>query len=283
MHEYTAAHKTLPIPSVVEVTNVQNGRQLRLVVNDRGPFVGDRIIDLSKKASEELGTHSKGVAKVRVEALPEDSAKLAAYLKQYGRYGIDPSGRSWDVIYRDEIAGKPFAVQETAELSALPEVPQKPSVIETAYDDEQKHTPVKKTAPTVSLTGAASKKKDPFDLLLEEVSEQENPPIDIIQEEVGPVARSSSRSSKGQSKKALAPQKPIQKSSGRYVQVGSFVNKGNAQNLVSDLSKHGKAQVVRDNKQFYGVKLGPFPSEAQAKQVASRVAKEGHHGARIGS
>ena len=62
----TAAHKTLPLPSIVEVTNLDNGRAMRLRVNDRGPFVEGRIIDLSQAAAEELGVIRSGVARVRV-------------------------------------------------------------------------------------------------------------------------------------------------------------------------------------------------------------------------
>ncbi|WP_426011457.1 septal ring lytic transglycosylase RlpA family protein [Caulobacter sp. DWR2-3-1b2] len=62
----SAAHKTLPLPSVVEVTNLDNGRKMKLRVNDRGPFVDGRIIDLSKAAAEQLGYGRAGVAHVRV-------------------------------------------------------------------------------------------------------------------------------------------------------------------------------------------------------------------------
>ena len=65
----SAAHKTLPLPSLVEVTNLDNGRKLVLRVNDRGPFVDERIIDLSRAAAEQLGYRQKGVARVRVRYL----------------------------------------------------------------------------------------------------------------------------------------------------------------------------------------------------------------------
>ena len=66
MSALTAAHKTLPLPSLVEVTNRANGRRVILRVNDRGPFVDSRIIDLSRAAAEELGLLSQGVGEVRV-------------------------------------------------------------------------------------------------------------------------------------------------------------------------------------------------------------------------
>ena len=69
MHALTAAHKTLPLPGLVEVTNLANGRTAVLRVNDRGPFVDDRIIDLSRGAADQLGMLSQGVGRVRVRYL----------------------------------------------------------------------------------------------------------------------------------------------------------------------------------------------------------------------
>jgi rare lipoprotein A len=63
----SAAHPTLPLPSLVRVTNLENGRSLVLRVNDRGPFVDDRLIDLSQAAARELGYERSGLAKVRVQ------------------------------------------------------------------------------------------------------------------------------------------------------------------------------------------------------------------------
>lgn len=65
----TAAHKTLPIPSYVRVTNLENGRHMVIRVNDRGPFHGERIIDLSYGAALKLGFADQGTTRVKVEAL----------------------------------------------------------------------------------------------------------------------------------------------------------------------------------------------------------------------
>ena len=69
MHALTAAHKTLPLPGLVEVTNLGNGRRIVVRVNDRGPFVEGRIIDLSRGSAEALGMLSAGVGQVRVRYL----------------------------------------------------------------------------------------------------------------------------------------------------------------------------------------------------------------------
>ena len=65
----TAAHRTLPFKTKVKVTNLSNKRSVIVIVNDRGPFVEGRIIDLSKKAATKLDFIEKGVAKVKLEVL----------------------------------------------------------------------------------------------------------------------------------------------------------------------------------------------------------------------
>lgn len=69
MHERTAAHKTWPMDTMVKVKNLQNGKSTIVRINDRGPFVKDRIIDCSYKAGKDLGLDRLGVAKVSVEVL----------------------------------------------------------------------------------------------------------------------------------------------------------------------------------------------------------------------
>ncbi len=67
MNYRSAAHPTLPLPSYAKVTNLENGRKMIVRINDRGPFVGPRIIDLSRKSAQILGYDKKGKAKVRVQ------------------------------------------------------------------------------------------------------------------------------------------------------------------------------------------------------------------------
>ncbi|MES1197183.1 MAG: septal ring lytic transglycosylase RlpA family protein [Pseudomonadota bacterium] len=81
----TAAHPTLPIPSLVQVTNLENGREVILRVNDRGPFVGDRVIDVSHRAAEVLGFDQTGRARVNVRYLGPAPRHVAAD-------GVGPGG-----------------------------------------------------------------------------------------------------------------------------------------------------------------------------------------------
>lgn len=75
----TAAHRTLPLPCVVRVTNLENGKSVILKVNDRGPFAetDNRIIDVSQRAALLLGFYNKGTARVRIETCVDDSVRVA--------------------------------------------------------------------------------------------------------------------------------------------------------------------------------------------------------------
>jgi peptidoglycan lytic transglycosylase len=73
MHAMTAAHKTLPMNTMLLIRNLENGRKTVVRVNDRGPFVRGRIIDLSYRAAQEIGIAEKGIARVQVTALGEES------------------------------------------------------------------------------------------------------------------------------------------------------------------------------------------------------------------
>ena len=75
MNQISAAHKTLPLHTWVEVKNLDNNKSLVMRINDRGPFVSGRIIDLSRAAAQEMGMINKGVAKVTVTAISAEKAR----------------------------------------------------------------------------------------------------------------------------------------------------------------------------------------------------------------
>jgi rare lipoprotein A len=77
-HALSAAHPTLPMPSLVQVTNLENGREIIVRVNDRGPFVGGRVLDVSRAAAEALGFQSAGHARVHVRYLGPAPRRVAA-------------------------------------------------------------------------------------------------------------------------------------------------------------------------------------------------------------
>ncbi len=86
MYGLSAAHKTIPLGSTVRVTHLVNGRSIVVPVNDRGPFVDGRIIDLSYGAARRLDMLQEGIAKVRVEVLQLSRTSGAGYTLQFGAF-----------------------------------------------------------------------------------------------------------------------------------------------------------------------------------------------------
>lgn len=118
MYELTAAHRTLQIPSLVRVTNLENGRSLIVRVNDRGPFKRGRIIDLSKRSAELLGFKQKGTAKVRLQVLTQESLHIAEVAKR----GMDTRGFEVAMNEGRPLPGQTPARQPAAyqQASAMP-------------------------------------------------------------------------------------------------------------------------------------------------------------------
>ena len=110
----TAAHRTLPFGSIVKVTNLENNKYAVVRINDRGPFVDNRIIDLSKSVAQELGFVKKGLAKVKIELiastddLPDNKPLVKRKLqnKAYYKVNVDvvsPSGKGVQIgSYKDD-------------------------------------------------------------------------------------------------------------------------------------------------------------------------------------
>ncbi len=91
MYDYTAAHTTLPLPTWVRVTNLENGRNILVRVNDRGPFARGRLIDMSYSGAKALGFEEQGTAPVLVEAMPTDGSTLISSKVLASRSTIKPA------------------------------------------------------------------------------------------------------------------------------------------------------------------------------------------------
>ena len=124
MNALTAAHRTLPMPSVVRVTNLENGRAITVRVNDRGPFIRGRIIDLSRRTAQLLGFRYKGTARVRVEIIADESRRIAALSqrgKGLGGQGInvnEPTPPVVSVEPLSPVTTAPSVLKETARAAA---------------------------------------------------------------------------------------------------------------------------------------------------------------------
>jgi rare lipoprotein A len=129
MRAITAAHRTLPLPSIVRVTNLENGRSIIARVNDRGPYVKNRIIDLSEKGAELLGYKMQGTAKVKVEILEKESRAIKeAMLADNNKskltnnkinYGLAPKNTTPAVKTAAVTAPQPAAVNQPIETGTF--------------------------------------------------------------------------------------------------------------------------------------------------------------------
>lgn len=138
--ELTAAHRTLPMPSLARVTNLDNGKSLVVRVNDRGPFARGRIIDVSQRTASLLGFEGQGTAKVRVQVLADESRAIADAMRQYGSSSSLPK----------VVAAKPIGV-DSQQLAPPPGFSQSTSVDLTVASVK----PVQKVH-QLPLTGATS-------------------------------------------------------------------------------------------------------------------------------
>ncbi len=142
MHALTAAHRTLPMPSIVRVTNFANGRALAVRVNDRGPFVNDRIIDLSRRSAQLLGFEASGTTSVRVEILAEESLALKNRLLRDSMLATGPKIEATPQIAVVTEQSQPLKVTTPSLPSSSPTIPAPPAaarptagkaVTETSY------------------------------------------------------------------------------------------------------------------------------------------------------
>ncbi|MGH1398689.1 MAG: septal ring lytic transglycosylase RlpA family protein [Alphaproteobacteria bacterium] len=115
--EMTAAHRTLQMPSIIRVTNLANGRNAVLRVNDRGPFSKGRILDVSERAAEVLGFKQNGTTQVRVEVIGDASRQVANLAKQgHGTQGFEVALNKPTPVIQPQT--KPIAL--TAQTPHLP-------------------------------------------------------------------------------------------------------------------------------------------------------------------
>jgi rare lipoprotein A len=95
MYQMTAAHRILPMHTRVVVTNLDNGRRAEVRINDRGPFVKNRIIDLSYAAASALGVVGPGTARVRLETVPGERIRyVGPFYVQYGAFVVEANARN---------------------------------------------------------------------------------------------------------------------------------------------------------------------------------------------
>lgn len=257
MNRLTAANTTLPMPSIVQVTNLQNGRSLRLRVNDRGPFVDDRLIDVSRRAAQLLGFESRGTTPVEVKIIKDASIQVA-------EAAMHNSGGAVLAAQAPDAASLVTAAVEPSDAwrPAAPIAPQPPANAAPALPpSELAHRVV--AGPVVGTPRPWSPPRQPAAKFV-----------------AGPTVATQ-----------LPPSPfriaavPVGSSAGRiFIQAGAFSERDNAQRVQSRIAPLGSVRVMTaavNGIQVYRVRLGPVVSVEQADRLLQRVVSSGYPGARI--
>lgn len=266
----TAAHNTLPLPSMVRVTNLENGKTLIVMVNDRGPFSKKRIIDVSKRAAEILGFKDKGTAKVRVQFLPGQTSRLLSDIpgSDQSKYASMPEV---DIDSEVKNSGKPVDI--AAKFSASPEMvssaDNSPKVSEQ-NNDIIDFNPSAAMAKPIDISTKANdvsennvNKAELDTLNTQQVSGWKNP-----DDMPNPAAETAEK-----------VEKPLEMLPGNYIQAGTYSMKTNASSVERKLASLGDVYVVpveRSGRTLYQVKLGPLNDKNKAEYALRKVILMGH-------
>jgi rare lipoprotein A len=244
MNQVTAAHRTLPMPSLVQVTNLENGRSLVVRVNDRGPFVAGRIIDLSRRSAQLLGAERQGTARVRVQVLADESRTIAEAM-QKGR--LEPK----------LVAATTQTLTDAVQLS-----PDRPNAAPRGSVTVQALPP-----PGAPASGSPAAAASPTTGALAAL-----PPRPAVQ--VATLPPSTEAAVK------TVPVVPTQ----IYIQVGAFQNVNNAVRVGAQLSQVGRAVVVPKSvggRELFRVRFGPFDRVEDADAYLGRIHAAGFPDARV--
>ncbi|MEP3224560.1 MAG: septal ring lytic transglycosylase RlpA family protein [Parasphingorhabdus sp.] len=238
----SAAHKTLPLPSYVEVTALDTGRTILVRVNDRGPFANDRLIDLSHGAAKQLGIDQQGVAGVRVRKVNPNEQEREVLRNGGIATERIPTPDSLLTILRKNLAKLPTARTPVRQArSTKPSPPVNTSGVGASY------------VPTGDSAQRSSGSRDGRFIV-----EEANQPRKTV---------------------TRRPAKPATSRSGDYVvQVAAFGDKNRANILAR---KIGAKVMSNGSGNIWRVRYGPYASENDAKAGLAQAQKRGYSNARI--
>lgn len=311
LNDLTAAHTTLPLPSIVQVTNLQNGRSLQLRINDRGPFVGGRLIDVSRRAAQLLGFENQGTTRVRVTILKDESiAAEEEAMRNSGQTlvaaasgaatGAAAQGATppYSVAYAQRPIQKPATppqpVQVAVRRQMAPMMAQRETSSLTVARLEPRRTQATQMAPPQQATWINS-------LLSQPTPSRVAPPTRYRFALIAPAeaaelppkaaaARKADRAriSASAAKMLPSPLRTATASEARterlFIQAGAFSRRDSAERVKSHIAGLGNVQVTSatvNGVAMYRVRIGPFASDQQARRLLVRIVDSGYRGARI--
>jgi rare lipoprotein A len=262
LNALTAAHRTLPMPTIVQVTNLDNGRTLQLRVNDRGPFARGRIIDVSRRAAQLLGFEAQGTAKVRVRIMVPETIQAVALAR---RNGTDQklAEDSPQAAPRDAVIAQALPPRSPLGLAAVE--PGSGSAPPPAAPVASAPAPVAPAPAVAALPGPAPQllAAPPAPALAAAPPMIATAPPPPLPENVTVV--------------------PVQATQ-IYIQAGAYARADNALRVKARLDAIAPAKVYGarvNGLDVYRVRLGPIVSVAEADKLLGRVVDAGLAEARI--
>lgn len=270
-NDLTAAHKTLQLPSIIRVTNLENGRSVILRVNDRGPFAHDRILDVSERGAIVLGFKHKGTAKIKLEVLADASKEVAAMAKNKQNtrgyeIALNKNGYKPPAVRASNIVQTAQYNRPSARVSARPSaiIPStKPeAVTQISLSAPQ---PYSSQGSVMAPPSQAAPLRKPMPVQTQPLSATARNQITTNNQ-----VTASNISNLGVGK--------------IYVQAGSFSQEQNALTLSNRLSTYGQSKVYMtkvNNKPFFRVRLGPYENRGAAKEILTALNTAGNKNAVI--
>ncbi len=307
LNALTAAHTTLPMPSIVQVTNLENGRSLQLRINDRGPFVDGRLIDVSRRAAQLLGFEGQGTTRVRVTILKEESIAAAeeamhnsAPVMVAAAAGVAPtvaplprSGATYAAVPEQgrtaRMSGAPPSrtieqLVEAAQITTASNEPRHATMTQAATASAEPPPPLARQSVMAALqptpTRVTSGTRYRFSLISRaDAAELSSFRAFLRKPEIAALAPPAAKTP------PLPPRRAASKGPARiFVQAGAFSRRDNAEKVQSHLARWGSAQVTSasiNGAAMYRVRIGPLESEGQARRLLEGVVRSGYPGARI--
>ena len=267
MNTLTAAHRTLPLPCIAKVTNLQNGRSVVLRVNDRGPYVKDRIIDLSKRGAQILGYMGQGTTKVRVEIMAAESKALKEAMLT-GKVSDETNAL---LANRTPAHSLYESSAERIKISEEIEKQEEAEIYASVGDKKISSGTYKATGKTVepAVYGSATSKD----------GEVRSATLGVVGSAVKVRENSGIYGSAAQNPNKTDTTKQNVKEykylpGYYYIQAGSFSNYALAHKQKIRVAEYGSAHIVPvtvNGTNYYRVSMGPFDKEEEAKVAEAKL------------
>lgn len=254
----SASHKTLPLPSMVRITNLENGNVAIVRVNDRGPFVNNRLIDVSQKAAEQLEFNMTGTTLVKVEILPDESKRLKAEILRRGGGQMEEENTSGASVLSADVT--------VEELSNQPIYQPDESVTEI-------YKPTQQDEVEDSYFGIPKSINKPENMNVSSTLPSRNKMVKMTEVTTQEQSEISSQ--------IIPLKQPV---AGHYIQVGAFSKKENADKVKNELNDISDSQIYiieKDGSKLHRVRIGPFETREDAAALLDKLSEKGYGDSKI--